>query len=112
MPVFADMVATRGGGMTPGIVVPVGASNPLAINLFSDSATSGSWALTAKVYARGGAAAPITLAFDNPTGSNGTTVNLTITSTGALTSSTKTATLVVTSTLGARQNIWIGYIGQ
>jgi hypothetical protein len=112
MPVFNDTVAIRGGGMSPGIVVPVSSSKPLTIDLFSDSATSGPWTLTAQVYGRGGAAAPITLAFDNATGSNGTQVNLTVTSTGALTSTTKTATLVVTSTLGTRQNIWIGYVGQ
>jgi hypothetical protein len=112
MPVFNDMVAVRGGGMTKGVVVPVGMSKPLEIDLFSDSMTAGPWTLTAKVYARGGTSAPITTSFDTTQGQNGDKVNLTITSTAAVTSSTKTATLVVTSTFGARQNVWIGYVGQ
>ncbi len=112
MPVFNDTVATRGGGTSKGVVVPVNGSKALELDLFSDKATSGPWTLTAQAYGRGGAAVPISFAFDNTTGQNGDKVNLTITSSGALTNTTKTATFVVRSTLNARENVWIGYIGQ
>ena len=57
MPVFNDMVASH-GIMTKGIVVPVGQSKPLEVDLFSDAPTNTPWKLTAKAYGRGGATVP------------------------------------------------------
>jgi hypothetical protein len=49
---------------------------------------------------------------DNPSGQNGDKLNLTITSTAALTNSSHTATLVITSQLGTRKNVWVGIVAQ
>jgi len=114
MPVFTDTIATH-GVMTKGIDVPVGQSKVLELDLFSDAPTS-PWTVSAQVITRGGGQAPITLTFDNTTGQNGDKLNLTVQSTGALTGgntqSKPSAALVITSTLGQRENLWIGVIGQ
>ncbi len=110
MPVFADSIATH-NATTKGIDVPVGQSKTLELDLFSDNGEPGPWTVSAQVIARNGTA-PVTLTFDQTTGQNGDKLNLTVQSTGALTSSSKTAALVITSTLGARENLWIGLLGQ
>ncbi len=111
MPVFPDSVTTRGGIITKGLKVPIGQAVPLELDLFSDAPTSGPWTVKAQALTRGGTA-PVTFAFDKTTGQNGDKIMLTVTSTAAFTSSSKTATLVVTSTLGVRENIWVGILAQ
>jgi hypothetical protein len=111
MPVFKDPITVHSTS-SKGILVPVGQTKPLEVDLFSDTPTTSTWALTAQAYGRSGAAVPITLAFDTASGQNGDKVNLNVTATGALTNSSKTATILVTSSLNGRQNIWLGYVGQ
>ena len=112
MPVFTDSVATR-GTTTKGIDVPVGQSKTLEIDLFSDGPVNAPWTLDAKAYTRGGAA-PISFKFDKTSGQNGDKAMVTVTSTAAIqsTSKTPTATVVITSTLGVRQTVWVGILGQ
>ncbi len=111
MPVFPDTVTTFGGAQTKGLNVPVGTPKVLEIDLFSDAPTSGPWKVAAQALTRTGNA-PVTLSFDQTTGSNGDTLHLTVTSTAAFTNKSKTATLVITSTLGVRENLWIGMLAQ
>lgn len=110
MPVLPDSITTH-GATTKGIDVPVGQSKTIELDLFSDQATSGPWTVSAQVFARNGAA-PVTATLDQPTGQNGDKLNLTLQSTGALSGTSKTAAVVVTSTLGGRENLWIGLLGQ
>ncbi len=110
MPVFTDSVTTR-GVTTKGISVPVGTSKTLELDLFSDGPTAGPWTLDAKAYTRGGAA-PVTFTFDKTSGQNGDKAMVTVSSTAAITSKSQTATLVITSTSGVHENLWIGILGQ
>lgn len=110
-PIFPDKVTTRGGVQTRGVLVPVGQSKTIPLDLFSDGPTTGAWQVSAEVRTRGGAA-PITATFDTTSGQNGDKLNLTLTSTAAVSSTSHTATLVVTSQLGGRNNVWVGIIAQ
>jgi hypothetical protein len=112
MPVFGDSITTRGGALTKGIDVPVGQSKTLELDLFSDGPTSGPWAVSAQALTRNGAA-PVTFDFTTTQGQNGDKLMVTVTSTGAISSKSQTATIVITSTLGGvRQSMWLGMIGQ
>lgn len=110
MPVLSDSLTSH-GTTTQGINVPNGTSKTLELDLFSDGPTSADWTLSAHAYARNGQA-PVTFTFDETTGHNGDKAMVTVTSTGPLTNSSKTATIVISSTLGARQNVWLGMLGQ
>ena len=81
------------------------------IDLYSDGATTGPWTVTAQAFARSTGTAPISFAFDQTTGQNGDTLHLTITANSASTSSSKTTTFQVTSTLGNPSTIWLGIVG-
>lgn len=110
-PLFPDKVTARGGIPTRGVIVPVGQSKTITLDLFSDAPTSGAWQVSAQVMAHGGQS-PISVTVDNPSGQNGDKLNLTITSNAALTNSSHTATLVVSSQLGTRKNVWVGIVAQ
>ena len=111
LPIFPDKVTARGGIPTKGVLVPVGQSKTIQLELFSDSATNGVWQVSAEVRSRNGQS-PITATLDATSGQNGDKLNLTLTSTAAVTSSSHTATLVVTSQLGSRKNVWVGIVAQ
>ncbi|HEY1957329.1 MAG TPA: hypothetical protein VGH28_17035 [Polyangiaceae bacterium] len=112
MPVFTDSISTR-GVTTKGVDVPVGQSKTVELDLFSDGPMNGPWNIDAQAFTRGGTA-PISFKFDKASGQNGDKIMLTVTSTSAIqsTSKTPTATIVVTSSLGAHENVWIGILGQ
>jgi len=112
MPVFTDSVTTRGNTVTKGIMTPVGTPKTIELDLFSDAPTSGPWTVSATAYARSGTA-PVTISFDTNQGQNGDKIHMTVTATGAFSgTTTKTVSLLITSTLGVRQKQWIGILGQ
>lgn len=111
MPVLTDAIAVR-GTTTKGVDVPVGTSKTIQLDLFSDGPTSGPWTVDAKAYTRGGPTTAVTFSLDKTSGQNGDKLNLTVTSAAAITTKSQTATLVITSTSGVRENLWIGMIGQ
>ncbi len=107
-PIFPDSVTTR-GFPTKGIKVPVGQSKTLELDLYSSGATSGPWTVSARTFTHGGSA-PFTFAFDKTDGQNGDKLNVTITSTTAITSKSGSATIVIVSQLGDQKTIWIGLV--
>ena len=110
MPVLPDILATQ-NITTKGLNVPVGTPKTLEIDLFSDGPTAGNILVSAQAYTRTGLA-PVTVTFDKSSGLNGDKLTATVTSTGAFTNKSKTATLVLTSSNGGRQNLWIAMLGQ
>jgi hypothetical protein len=66
---------------TPGVTIPIGTSQTIDVDLYSEAATSGPWKVTAFDYNalvnRG--AARLSFSFDSDTGQNGDTLHLTIT---------------------------------
>jgi hypothetical protein len=110
MPVLPDKLA-RNNITTEGLNIPVGQPKVMEVDLFSDAPTVGNIIVSAQAFTRTGAA-PVSFAFDKTAGLNGDKLHVTVTSTGAFTNSSKTATLVLTASNGARQNVWIGLLGQ
>ncbi len=111
MAVLPDKLTTTQNVTTEGVNIPQGSPKTIDVDLFSDGPTEGNILVSAQAFSRT-AAAPVTITFDKTSGVNGEVLHATLTSTGAFTSKAKTATLVITASNGARQNIWIGLLGQ
>lgn len=111
MPVLPDKLTTFQNIVTKGVNIPVGTPKTIDVDLFSDGPTNGNIFVTAQALTRTGTA-PVTVSFDQSFGQNGQVLHLTLTSTGAFTNKSKTATLVLTSVNGTRQNVWIALLGQ
>jgi hypothetical protein len=111
-PVLADPISLGGGSLTTrGVIVPGGQSKTIELDLFSDAATSGPWAVSAIDWnTLTGGSPQLGFALDRTSGSNGDKLHLTITSLSA-TSSYTPATFVVVSTLGSTQHLWVGLAG-
>jgi hypothetical protein len=111
MPVLPDKLTTTQNVTTEGVNIPMGTPKTIDIDLFSDGPTTGNIIVSAQALTRTGTA-PVTITLDKTSGVNGEVLHATLTSTGAFTSKSKTATLVLTASNGARQNIWIALLGQ
>jgi hypothetical protein len=111
MPVLPDKLTTIQNVTTEGVNIPVGTPKTIDIDLFSDGPTLGNIIVSAQAYTRTGQA-PVTITLDKTSGLNGQVLHATLTSTAAFTSKSKTATLVLTASNGARQNLWIALLGQ
>jgi hypothetical protein len=104
-PIMNDDVTTT-LGTTKGIKVSSGDSATVEVDLFSDGPI-GPWSVAAAVYPGNTPAGALTFAFDKTTGQNGDKLHLTVTphQSGAI-------PFVLTSTLGMKQSIWMGLVGQ
>jgi hypothetical protein len=95
-----------------GIVIPVGESRTIDVELFSDGATSGPWTVKASDYAQlMGSQPDLKLTFDKAQGKGGDRLHLTITrlkSDGALGGA---GLFRLSSKLGGHESIWIGAVG-
>ena len=111
MPVLPDTLAFAGNAQTKGLNVPLNTPKTLEIDLFSDGPTATNILVSAQAYTRTGPA-PVTVTFDKTVGMNGDKLTATVTSTGAFTSKSKTATLVISTEYSGRQNLWIALLGQ
>src|SRR5262249_52428272 len=96
---------------TKGVNIPVGTPKTIDVELFSDAPTNGNIIVSAQAFTRTGVA-PVTITLDKTAGLNGDVLHATLTSTAAFTNKSKTATLVLTSSNGTRQNLWFGLLGQ
>jgi hypothetical protein len=101
-----------GGGQayaTKGVKIPVGKSKTIELDLFSEAATSGAWtvgAVDTSAYYR--QAPELEFKFDRREGVNGEKLHMTITALKA--GKYGGSEFIVTSSLGKRQNIWMGFV--
>ncbi len=106
-PVFTDSI-DLGHGLAPtkGVVIPVGASKTIELDLFSDAATSGPWTVSAAdVFTK---SPELSYVFDRTSGTNGEKLHLTITRLKAGTAAGGTL-FGITSTLGKTSTVWYGF---
>ena len=96
---------------TKGVLIPIGSTKTIDVQLFSTAATSGPWTVTAyDLNDYLGGTANTTVSLDQSTGSNGDVLHLTITV------NSKDAQLggeafVLVSDLGTQENISMGVVG-
>jgi hypothetical protein len=97
-------VITVSGTSTTGVKIPTGTNRTIPVTLFSDAATNGPISVTASdPYASG-----LSFAFDNTSGPNGTTVNLTITATRNVPFSL----FILRATVDTTSHFWFGLVAQ
>jgi hypothetical protein len=103
-------VAFGGTFTTKGIVIPVGMSKTIELDLFSDAATSGPWTVSAtdplSLYL--GSAPTMAFDFDRTTGVNGEKLHLTITMKSAEALTGGAHPFVITSKLDKTEHTWAG----
>jgi hypothetical protein len=104
--------ALGGTFQTKGVVIPVGGSKVIELDLFSDAATSGPWTVSATdPIAKYLQQAPtLDFAFDRTTGVNGEKLHMTVTVKTALGLAGGAHPFVVKSTLGTMSHTWAGVI--
>lgn len=102
-PVLPDMVTLLQASV-PGVKIPVGSSQTIEVQLFSDGPTPGPWDVSAKESLGG-----TTLAFqwDKTSGQNGEVLHLTIT---AMAEAMGGTTFEIASSLGAASSQWVGAV--
>lgn len=107
--------ALGGTFSTKGVVIPVGGSKTIELDLFSDADTKGPWTVSASDPVAKLLSQPSTLdfAFDRTSGVNGEKVHMTVTVKAALALAGGAHPFVVTSTLGgskSNSHTWAGVI--
>jgi hypothetical protein len=110
-PVLTDTIGFEYGGQkgtTRGVLIPIGQSRTIEVDLYSDGKTSAAFSVRALEPTSAGK--NLTFAFDRAAGVNGEKLLLTITA------NQKRADLgaepfVLISSLGTRKNLWIGMVG-
>jgi hypothetical protein len=116
-PVMPDMITVNDGTSTTtskGVMIPVGSSKTIEIDLFSNVPTSQEWSLEALDSNRlAGGPAQLSFSFDKSRGQNGDKIHMTIKVLAA--GSGNNEPFILISTLGtsatAPQNIWAGLVG-
>jgi hypothetical protein len=111
MPVLTDKLSLGGGQLvTKGVTIPVGQEKTIEVDLFSDAATGGPWQVSATDTATLQNQAPeLQFTWDRTSGQNGEKLHLTIKVLKA--SQYNAEGFIITSRLGARENLWIGTVG-
>jgi hypothetical protein len=108
MPVLPDTVNFEGVA-TAAVQIPAGTSRTIAVDLFSDAATSGPISVSALDYAASMGKPPVlTLALDSATGLNGQHLNLTVT---VPATAIQPAMFYLTSTVGGVMHVSVGLVG-
>lgn len=108
-PVFPDMVDIGGGMTTEAVIIPVGGSKTIEVDLFSDADTGADWSLNAfngSVYS--GGPNYLELSFDESHGRNGDKLALTIHVTSA--PNYMLEPFFIVSSLGQKQALWAGLV--
>jgi hypothetical protein len=112
VPVLSDTIAVNVGGTAhmKGVKIPVGSTKTIDVDLFSDGDTKGAWNVQAKDFSTlSGGAANLKLTLDRNAGVNGEKLHLTIEVVKA--SQYKAESFLLISSQGARQNMWVGLVG-
>ncbi len=111
MPVLTQTLSLAGGQLvSKGVSIPVGQSQTIEVDLFSDAATSGPWTVSAVDTATLQQQSPeLKFDWDRTSGQNGEKLHLTITVLKA--SQYMAEGFILTSRLGARENLWVGLVG-
>jgi hypothetical protein len=111
MPVLTDKLTLGGGQLvSKGVTIPVGQSQTIEVDLFSDAATSGPWTVSALDTAQlQGQAPELKFDWDRTSGQNGEKLHLTITVLKA--SQYMAEGFIISSRLGTRENLWVGLVG-
>jgi hypothetical protein len=110
-PVLTDPVTITVLGfpaVTKGVLIPVGTSKTIEVDLFSDGATTEPWMVSADEP--GGASGHLSFSFDHASGVNGDKLQLTIHSL-SIDSAYDAEAFEIVSTSGTRHNIWRGFVG-
>ncbi len=104
-------------GVTKGVIVPVGKSKTIELDLFSSAAMSGPMSVTIQAFGSGGGGGsmpstpPVSFALDKTSGVNGDKINVTVTSNAPTVSRLGATTFVITSTVGTEKHYWAGVVG-
>jgi hypothetical protein len=95
---------------TKGVVIPVGSSKTIELDLFSDAATSGPWTVTATDALSVFLSAPPTMTFDfdRTTGVNGEKLHMTINMKSAQALAGGAHPFIINSKLGQTSHTWAG----
>lgn len=113
VPLLNDTITIGGGGQSlkvKGVMIPIGSTKTVEIDLFSDAKTSGPWQVEAHdLNEFMGGAPTLEFSFDASSGQNGQKLHLDITPTKA--NQYKSEVFFIISTLGNTQNMWIGIVG-
>ncbi len=97
-------------GLTKGVIIPVGQTKTVEVDLFSSGPTTGPWTVAAGAT-RGGGSPALTFELDKNTGVNGDKIHVKITSTAAASSRLGATPFIITSTLGNEKHYWAGVVG-
>jgi hypothetical protein len=113
VPVLTDPVTIDyyGAWDTKGVLIPVGGSKTIDVQLFSDAPTSGEWTVTAYDDSDFfGGPKRLDFAWDKNTGKNGDTLKLTIT---VLSKDTflQGEEFILESQLDGESHLWVGVVG-
>ena len=94
----------------PGVIVPVGATRDVELDLFSEAKTSGPWTVTAEDLAPTFGGAPeLAFTFDRTAGQNGEKIYVSVTAKKKAASGF--SVFVLKSTLGTETNTWVVPVG-
>jgi hypothetical protein len=101
-----------GAVATKGVVIPVGKSKTIEVDLFSDADTGGPWEVSAFDLLSQFTGGPPTLSFawDRSQGVNGEKLHMTVTMVTSEMDLGGAHPFVITSTLGNAQNTWAGVV--
>jgi hypothetical protein len=115
VPDFKEMITINVFGQSitlPGVVVPVGQSKTIDLDLFSDGDTGGPWTVAVKDFNSfaGGGPANFEYSLDRNQGENGERLHLTIKS--LMATQRGRGLFFITSKLNGHTNLWFGEVSQ
>ena len=116
LPAMVSLTSTLTGPLTSqGVVIPVGQSKTIEVDLFSDGDTGGPWKVAAAdvlstYYGSYGLPQTLTFAWDRDQGQNGEKLHLTITVTTAFPLTGGGHAFMITSSNGTRNAVWPGLV--
>jgi hypothetical protein len=115
VPVLNDTITLNGGGQsatTKGVLIPVGQTGTVEVDLFSDAPTNGPWQvqaidLTPELQMSQGQTLSFT--WDTTSGQNGDKLHMTVAVEAAGTYGIEV--FLISSTLGSETRLWLGAVG-
>jgi len=113
-PVFPDTVTAfipgQGTVDTKGVLIPVGQSKTIELDLYSDAPTSGAWSIKGVDFASAFMGQPreLSFTFDKTSGMNGDKVMMTITAVRG--NNAGTSAFWIQNNLGATSTVWLGLV--
>jgi hypothetical protein len=109
-PVLKDNIVIAGIGSMKGVHIPLGTSKVVELDLFSEADTGGPWDVEVKdFFSLLGQPAGLTFSLDRTSGQNGEKLHVTIDAVKK--NQYGVGIFLVISSLGQRQNWWLGLVG-